>query len=144
MGHCRTFIVGDFNANPFENACINADCFHALPNGIEAKKGFRTVSGISYTTFYNPMWNLFGDFESVSGSYFYNKNQMHLYQWNIYDQVIIRPDLIKGFVKNSLRIVKEIKGRSLLNKNGRPDKKISDHLPICFTNTCSQCPFQII
>ncbi len=83
--HHKTFVVGDFNVNPFENACINADCFHALPNSFEAKKGVRKVSGLSFTTFYNPMWNLFGDFNDISGSYFYNKNQIRLYQWNIYD-----------------------------------------------------------
>lgn len=37
VGHHKTFVVGDFNVNPFENACINADCFHALPNSFEAK-----------------------------------------------------------------------------------------------------------
>ncbi len=132
FGHRRTLVVGDFNANPFEDACINADCFHALPNSVEAKRGSRTVSGIAYTTFYNPMWNLFGDFDKVGGSYFYSKGHMHTYQWNIYDQVIIRPELIGGFVKDSLKIVKQIKHHSLLDNNGRPNKKISDHLPIYF------------
>lgn len=132
LDHHRTFVVGDFNVNPFENACIQADCFHALSNGDEAKKGFRTVSGKRFTTFYNPMWNLFGDFESVSGSYNYNKNQIRIYQWNIYDQVILRPELIDCFEKESLRIVENIKGCSILDSKGKPDKKISDHLPIYF------------
>ncbi len=131
-GHRKTFVVGDFNADPFENACINADCFHALPSGAEAKKGSRTVAGCSYSTFYNPMWNLFGDFDHTAGTYFYDKNQIHMYQWNIYDQVILRPGLIDCFVKDSLRIVQDIKGRSLLEKNGRPDRSISDHLPLYF------------
>lgn len=132
QGHCRTFLIGDFNVDPFEDACINADCFHALPSGLEAKKGFRTIEGIRYTTFYNPMWNLFGDFDNVAGTYFYNKNKNHMYQWNIYDQVILRPELIDHFINDSLRIVQNIKGKSLLGKNGRPDKNISDHLPIYF------------
>lgn len=70
-----SFIVGDFNVNPFENACINADCFHALPNRSQAGKEYRKVSGLSFSTFYNPMWNLFGDFDSVSGSYFIIKTK---------------------------------------------------------------------
>ena len=36
------------------------------------------------------------------------------------------------FVENSLRIIKETKTRFLLDSNGHPDKKISDHLPIVF------------
>ena len=52
--------------------------------------------------------------------------------WNIYDQVIIRPALRARFVENSLRIIKETKTRFLLDSNGHPDKKISDHLPIVF------------
>lgn len=86
LGCKATLVVGDFNVNPFENACINADCFHALPDRLEANKEYRKVSGLSFTIFYNPMWNLFGDFDSVGGSYFYNKNQIRLYQWNIYDR----------------------------------------------------------
>lgn len=132
LGHRRTFIAGDFNANPFESICINADCFHALPNGMEAQQGARTVNGFSYTTFYNPMWNLFGDFEGVCGSYFYDKNHIHTYQWNIYDQVILRPELINLFVNNNLKIINTIKGKSLLSRNGQPDRKISDHLPVYF------------
>ena len=132
LGHRNSFVVGDFNVNPFENACINADCFHALPDRREAGKGYRTVEGVSFTTFYNPMWNLFGDADGVSGTYFYNKNQIRLYQWNIYDQVILRPDLTECFVFDSLKIIDHMKGNSILNKNGTPDRKISDHLPIYF------------
>ncbi len=131
-GHRKTLIVGDFNANPFEPACINADCFHALPSRKEAKKGKRTVQGRPFSTFYNPMWNLFGDFYGAAGSYFYTRNDIHMYQWNIFDQVILRPELADSLVKESLKIVTEIKNVSLLNRNGRPKKGISDHLPIFF------------
>ena len=38
VGHSNTIIVGDFNANPFEEMCINANCFHAIPSAKESKK----------------------------------------------------------------------------------------------------------
>lgn len=52
--------------------------------------------------------------------------------WQNIVQVILRPELINRFVKGSLRIISTIKGRRLLGKDDRPDRKISDHLPIYF------------
>ncbi|MCI9022044.1 MAG: hypothetical protein HFH32_15200 [Eubacterium sp.] len=37
IGHANTVIAGDFNANPFESMCINAGCFHGLPDAEEAR-----------------------------------------------------------------------------------------------------------
>ena len=82
--------------------------------------------------FYNPMWNLLGDFQQPYGTYYYSgSNPVNTY-WNIYDQVIIRPALRKRFVNDSLIIIQETKTRYLLDRNGHPDKKFSDHLPIVF------------
>ena len=44
------------------------------------------------------MWNLFGDFDSPHGTYYYGGSSTNNTFWNIYDQVIIRPGLRKRFV----------------------------------------------
>ena len=82
--------------------------------------------------FYNPMWNLFGDFEAPYGTYYYGKNTIDNIYWHILDQVIIRPNLRDSFVDKSLKIITKTNSVSLLNKKGHPDKKTSDHLPIVF------------
>jgi hypothetical protein len=48
----------------------------------------------------------------------------------MFDQVLLRPELLKGFAPEQVRIVTEIGGVSLL-AGGRPNAKVaSDHLPV--------------
>jgi hypothetical protein len=48
----------------------------------------------------------------------------------MYDQVLLRPELLEGFRPEQVRILSEIRGVSLLEQ-GRPDKRMaSDHLPV--------------
>lgn len=77
--------------------------------------------------FYNPMWNFLGDFRKPYGTHYANESDIY---WNIYDQVIIRPELRERFVDDSLRIITEIETLTLLDAKGHP--AISDHLPITF------------
>lgn len=128
----NTIIVGDFNINPYDSACISARYFHAIPVYVETKRRMRTIAGKEYRMFYNPMWNLLGDEQQPYGTYYYSGNNTVNTYWNIYDQVIIRPALKERFVSDSLKIVKETETRFLLDNNGHPDKNISDHLPIVF------------
>lgn len=131
--HKNTIIVGDFNANPFESVCIDADCFHGIPNAQISKKNKRTVESKEYEMFYNPMWNFFGDKTVPSGTYHYNNSQIQNYYWNIFDQVMFRPQMLKHVDLNSLKIITNVGDNSLLNRNGIPNKeKYSDHLPIFF------------
>lgn len=128
----NTIIVGDFNINPYDSSLISARYFHGIPVYEEAKRKSRIVAGKEYNMFYNPMWNLLGDFEQPLGTYYHAGNDAINTYWNIYDQVIIRPALGERFVRNSLKIIKETKTKFLLDNNGHPNKKISDHLPIIF------------
>lgn len=128
----NTIVVGDFNINPYDASLINARHFHGIPIYEEAKRKSRIIAGKEFYMFYNPMWNLLGDAQEPYGTYYYAGNDPINTYWNIYDQVIIRPALRARFVENSLRIIKETKTRFLLDSNGHPDKKISDHLPIVF------------
>lgn len=133
VGHDNMIVIGDFNANPFDKMCINADCFHAVPVAKEARKKTRTVKSYQYKMFYNPMWNFFGDLKEPAGTYFHKAGKVSEYFWNIFDQVIFRPQLLDAINRDSIEIVTEINGISLLTKNKIPDKKnFSDHLPIFF------------
>lgn len=55
--------------------------------------------------------------------------------WNIFDQVIVRPQLRSRFVDKELKIITKAQGVSLVTQNQQPNEKISDHLPIVFQLT---------
>jgi hypothetical protein len=63
-GHRNTLIIGDLNMNPFEEAMVAADGFHAVMDARIAMKIDRKVQGVDYNFFYNPMWNRLGDSSS--------------------------------------------------------------------------------
>ncbi|EOU1107248.1 hypothetical protein AB8J26_001548 [Clostridium perfringens] len=128
----NSIIAGDFNINPFESPMIAAKSAHALSSREITKRKKRIVYNNEYNMFYNPMWNLFGDNDGVPGTYYYSSSNQEVYFWNIFDQVIIRPDLIENFDNSSLKILTKTKVYNLLNKNNKPKKDISDHLPIFF------------
>jgi hypothetical protein len=131
-GHSRTVVVGDFNMNPFEDGMIAAMGLHSVPCRKIAATGSRRVSDIECSMFYNPMWNLLGDEDAPPGTYFYNSGGEVNYFWNIFDQVIIRPQLIPSYVAGSAKIVTEVNSIKLVTGLGRPNNAISDHLPITF------------
>ena len=55
------------------------------------------------------------------------------YFWNIFDQVLIRPDLLDLFRNEDLSILSNDGVESFLTERGLPDKTVaSDHLPIIF------------
>ena len=131
-GHRRTLLVGDLNMNPFDAGTISADGFHAVMTQQLAREEGRIVSGQYRRFFYNPMWGKFGDTTpGAPGTYFYRKATQQVVFWNVFDQVLLRPELLDGFDLASLRIIDSIGEFSLLNRIGRPSP--SDHLPIAFT-----------
>lgn len=132
LGTKMSFIVGDFNEDPYDDGCLSATSFHSLPCFSDAQKIRRTIEGVQFETFYNPMWNLFGDFTSPPGTYYYNGSNVKCSFWHIYDQVIIRPVLKEIFFESSLEIITQAGSNSLLDDSGRPNKKYSDHLPLVF------------
>jgi hypothetical protein len=80
------------------------------------------------------MWNHFGDDSTgPSGTYFYERGEEIEYFWNIFDQLLLRPELTRFFDPSSLKIVTQVGAKSLAAKNGRPDKRTgSDHFPLVF------------
>lgn len=128
----RTIILGDFNEDPYEDGCLSAVNFHGLPSMNDALKSYRIIEGKQFEMFYNPMWNLLGDFSFPPGTYYYMGNEVNNSFWNIYDQVMIRPCIRDFFVDSELKIICETKNGKLIDENNHPSKNISDHLPIIF------------
>lgn len=135
VGHSRTVLVGDLNMNPFENGMIKTTGLHSVMSQQLAKRGSRIVQDREYPFFYNPMWNFLGDFSSFSsGTHYYSSSEHITYFWNMFDQVLVRPELLDIFSMGDLRIIDSIGERSLLKKDGLPNTNFaSDHLPILFS-----------
>ncbi len=128
-GHHRTILLGDLNMNPFEPGMVAArGGLHAVMNRHIAARDTRIVQSNKYKFFYNPMWNYLGD---RCGTFYFENAEPVCYFWNIFDQVLLRPDLLQGFATEQVRILTEVRGVSLLASDGRPDKSMaSDHLPV--------------
>ncbi|MEW5801928.1 MAG: hypothetical protein AB1847_07455 [bacterium] len=134
VGHSRTVLIGDFNMNPFESGVVSANGLHAVMSRYAAKKKTRVVNRREYPFFYNPMWSLFGDMSpGPPGTYYFSKSVQKVFFWNMFDQVLIRPDLLDLFSNEELKILDSDGNKSLLSSRGVPDAKVvSDHLPILF------------
>ncbi len=131
-GHRRTILVGDFNLNPFEAGMAGG--LHSVMSRQVASRGTRTIQGREYQFFYNPMWGHFGDAGShTAASYFYDAGERVNHYWNMFDQVLLRPELAERFDSGQLGILKAIGPLSLVRPDGRPNQQVaSDHLPLLF------------
>lgn len=72
IGSEKSIIIGDFNEMPYERTCLYASGMHGLQVLTENDKNTRIVKNIEYRKFYNPMWNLLGDFNYPPGTYYLN------------------------------------------------------------------------
>ena len=43
------------------------------------------------------MWNHLGDHGEAGGTFYFEGTEHLCYYWNLFDQVLLRPDLLKGF-----------------------------------------------
>jgi len=135
IGHSRTILVGDFNMNPFEDGIVSAGGFNAVMTRGIAERKFRTVQNRKYPFFYNPMWGLFGDASPgrPPGTYYHSGSEHRNFFWNMFDQVLIRPDLTDSFRDEELRILGSDGHASFMTPYGIPNgRTLSDHLPILF------------
>ncbi len=129
-GLSRTVVVGDFNMHPFDNGMVSHAGFNSVMTRKIAQKGARKVQFRTYPYFFNPMWGFLGDQdENVPGTFYMTSN----FHWHLYDQVLIRPELIKNFDLKDLEIITFDGESSFLNKNGRISDRFSDHLPLKFS-----------
>jgi endonuclease/exonuclease/phosphatase family metal-dependent hydrolase len=134
VGHTRTLLVGDLNANPFADGVVKADGLHGVMSRAVATRGRRRVAAKSYPFFYNPMWGRFGEStEGPAGTFYYPGSTYKEFFWHMTDQVLLRPALMASFKNEDLKVLTVDGDRSLLTRNGFPDAKFaSDHLPILF------------
>lgn len=91
LGHQRTALFGDMNAAPFEAPIGSTSGLHAVMSRTVARDRQRALFNRPYRYFYNPMWNLMGDFEEnrseecAPGTYYYTSGQPHeLYWWMLW------------------------------------------------------------
>jgi hypothetical protein len=133
-GHERTILVGDLNMDPFESGLVGANTLNAVMSRTVASGGARVVQKDRHPFFYNPMWSLFGDHSAgPPGTHYYYRAEHVSYYWHMFDQVLVRPDLLSRFRNEELEIVTSDGVRSLLTDDGRPERKVgSDHLPVVF------------
>ncbi len=121
--------------NPFESGMSQANGFHAVSTKRIAERASTKILNKTHSFFYNPSWSLMGDLISEpAGTYYYNKSGYDSFYWNLFDQVILRPSMIKHFDNDSYNILTDCSIQdSLLSVSGLPDRiKYSDHLPIKF------------
>jgi hypothetical protein len=132
----NTVVIGDFNMNPFDFGMVQTTGLHAVMSKDIALKISRTVDGNDYPFFYNPMWSFFGEEGKgdVHGTIYNTLSKPINYFWNIFDQVLIRPSMIKFVDDREITILTEIGvKKQLLKKTDLIDDSISDHLPISIT-----------
>jgi len=130
-GHFRTVVIGDLNMNPFEDGMVGSEGLHAVMVRAIANRRDRIVAGERRPFFYNPMWSYFGDdSEGPPGTYYRSFAKPINYHWNMFDQVLLRPDLLEAYDRGDVRILTRAGDTSLLTAAGTPLKSISDHLPI--------------
>lgn len=135
VGHQRTFVVGDFNMNPFEAGILDVHGLNAEATRAKIRTGSRRSHGRDYAYFYNPMWNFFGDAtRGPSGTFHYRSSQPVRMSWNMYDQLLLRPELLSCFDITELEILTDDGESSFLTaRSGVPGAKGgSDHLPLLF------------
>jgi hypothetical protein len=129
-GHSNTIIIGDFNMNPFDTGMTAADGLHAMMSKAIAANLSRQYKGRRWEYFYNPMWSRIGDeSHGPPGTYFYHGSDLECLFWHTFDQVLLRPSLLKFYKPESLKVLSKI-GETELADQRRIHTSVGDHLPI--------------
>ena len=130
--HARTLVIGDLNAHPYQRGIVSADGLHGVPTRSIATRAERTVGRQRYKMFYNPMWQFFGDGSpGPPGTYYRWRAEHDCAFWYMFDQVLLRPELLPFFRNPDLEILTSDGVNSFLTADGAPNRTIaSDHLPV--------------
>ena len=129
-GTDRTIVIGDLNQNPFDREIVHMGTLNAVMDPDVATDISCSWQGQTYKYFYNPMWATYGQRQAPMGTYYYREPDYVRYYWHVFDQVLLRPNLI-NLCDEAPTIITELRGESLIRANGRPNaSRFSDHLPI--------------
>lgn len=132
LGHSRTVLVGDLNMNPYEAGVVGTRGFHAVMTRQLARTVPRLAARSRHPGFYNPMWSCFGDVSpGPPGTHYWsNAEEPTNHFWQLYDQVLVRPELVDAFVR--VQVISTDGEIEFMTPTGRPRARVlSDHLPIC-------------
>ena len=128
LGIDKTVVIGDFNANPYDEELLLPSAFNAmLFKGILRARGSRTWHDKSYPFMYNPTVNWLSEDTETYGSHYYSSDDGTSPVWNCYDQALVSRTLMDGV--RSYSYLRRI-GETDLIARRRPKRKISDHLPL--------------
>lgn len=124
----ETVIFGDLNLNPYEQEMLFSDSFFS-ERCPQTSTILTKIKKNTKLRFFNPSWKLLTNYaENAFGTFIYTGSDVE--QWNVYDQVILRPTLINSFDMDSLSVITKSKNYSFLS--GNRTINYSDHLPITF------------
>jgi endonuclease/exonuclease/phosphatase family metal-dependent hydrolase len=133
--HTRTAVYGDFNMDPYSEAMVLIDGLNAMSTASRAR-GPRTSEKRTRSTFYNPMWSLFGDRRPTSdgrpspaGTFYMDGDGPAGYFWHMPDQVLVRAELIDHL--GAIDILDVVEQDALVSDRARTPS-VSDHLPVLF------------
>lgn len=129
----NTIVIGDFNANPYDEELLDKDAFNAvLFKPIIKTSEFTSPEGDRIKRFYNPIIHYLSESTEMYGSHYYDGNTKHWTPyWHCLDQVLVRKNLVD--LIQEVKYLKRIGDESLLNRSKKPDERISDHLPLLVT-----------
>ena len=125
----NTFVIGDFNDNLFSDVVFGFTGLNVRVFKSSVESPTVRLHESEKDVFYNPMLNVYKDYESESianGTYYYHGDSI---QWLCYDQIMMKEPLINRFVSNRLKIINKMCDVELV-RNYKPDPRISDHMPI--------------
>jgi hypothetical protein len=146
MKEDKTLIVGDLNYHPFESFLQSPFFFNAISSkSVVSNLLHRPLQTQQYPYYYNPMWNLLGDYdyldkgEKVGGTFYWDTKDSGRYHWNLIDGVLLSRSIMDKLVMDSLKIVTKINAKDLVHTRPLGANKsylvdgYSDHLPVKFT-----------
>lgn len=123
----NTIVIGDFNANPYDEELLSKYAFNAvLFKKIIDKCELTNPNSLKKKRFYNPILHYISEDTEMYGSFYYEKEYMTPY-WYCLDQVLVRKVLANNI--NHVEYLKRINTMDLL-ENAIPNSAISDHLPL--------------
>ncbi|MCI5178453.1 MAG: hypothetical protein D3911_03860 [Candidatus Electrothrix sp. AW3_4] len=121
-------IMGDFNM-PLCNDITDFYHLNATDYFNSKDKPYKTCEGEKRIKFYSPIQSFSGDIsKGPPGSYYYPM-QTQSQAWHIFDNVLVSYPLVEYLDREQCEIMSNM-GETELLKNNRPNKQISDHLPI--------------